>query len=207
MVSAWHWDPETRLRADASPPTFLVGIFSFKNSASLHSTFQGAWILTNPTPWILVWKTETSSQSAWAGASVENCSHLPVQLQFVRDHCTWRLPPVTSLAPLDGPLRRCQNPLLADVTRELGVEPHGNGEEPEGLQGGPRLHNPWEGLAEGIRAAPPQKGGFHSTGPRPFGLHLGALLSLSRDKEVMVKMAPLGIFPLWGQATHLVSCS
>ena len=47
---------ETSLRADASPPTFLVGIFSFKNSASLHSTFQGAWIFTNPTPWIFVWK-------------------------------------------------------------------------------------------------------------------------------------------------------
>lgn len=34
----------------------MVGIFSFRNSASLHSTFQGAWIFTNPTPWILVWK-------------------------------------------------------------------------------------------------------------------------------------------------------
>lgn len=37
-----------------SPLTFFVGIFSFKNSASLQSTFQGAWIFTNPTPWILV---------------------------------------------------------------------------------------------------------------------------------------------------------
>lgn len=34
----------------APAPTFFVGIFSFRNSASLHSTFQGAWIFTNPTP-------------------------------------------------------------------------------------------------------------------------------------------------------------
>lgn len=63
------------------------------------------------------------------------------------------------------------------------------------------------GLAEAPKAAPPQKGTVHSTGPRPFGLHLGALLSLSRHEGVTVKTAPLDIFPLWGQATHLASCS
>lgn len=67
-------DPETRLGADTPPPTFLVGIFSFRNSASLHSTFQGAWIFTNPTPWIFVWKR--SSRSARAGARVGNCPRL-----------------------------------------------------------------------------------------------------------------------------------
>lgn len=39
--------------------TFLVGIFSFMNSASRQSTFHGAWIFTKPTPGVLVWKHTT----------------------------------------------------------------------------------------------------------------------------------------------------
>ena len=35
--------------------TFMVGILSFINSASLQRTFQGAWIFTKPIPGILLW--------------------------------------------------------------------------------------------------------------------------------------------------------
>lgn len=114
--------PETCLGAGTSPLTFLVGIFSFRNSASLHSTFQGAWIFTNPTPWILVWKRRgilgQCGQTRGILTSGPSLSELP----------HWPLPPLTPRAPL----HRAPSPLLAGGTGSSGGQASGSG-EPGGL--------------------------------------------------------------------------
>ncbi len=51
--------------------TFLVGIFSFMNSASRQRTLHGAWIFTKPTPGDLVWKHRKvvkARHSRWIGS-------------------------------------------------------------------------------------------------------------------------------------------
>lgn len=125
-ASPWCSHPETRLGADTSPPTFLVGIFSFRNSASLHSTFQGAWIFTNPTPWIFVCKR--SSRSARAGARAETV--LPCGARC-------RVPGAAARGGLPPPGHR---PLRADGRRALGALASG-AKRQKGPEGGPRLQN------------------------------------------------------------------
>lgn len=170
-ASPWCSHPETRLGADTSPPTFLVGIFSFRNSASLHSTFQGAWIFTNPTPWIFVCKR--SSRSARAGARAETVLPCGARCRVPGAAARGGLP----RPPSPPPPRR-----WPEGARGFSLR----GEEAEGPGGRPQtpkhLRDFQGAQPRAPKAAQTQKRTVHSAAPRPLGLYLGAPLSLSRDE-------------------------
>lgn len=191
-------------RPPGSPPTFLVGIFSFRNSASRHSTFQGAWIFRNPTPWIFVWGRRGAHVSRRSrGQKPRSPSRRPAG-------CGAATPGGSLLSPHRPPPQQSGSPPCAG---HEGARGHASGGTIAGEPGGPgvksRTPSTWESFGGLSREPPeqrPQRKPSDSAEPSSPHPPASAPSQPGAGRGGGGKTAPPGTSPPWGQATPLSAC-